>query len=67
MGARQVGKTWLMRDFGKRNFARVHEFNFVQHEGESVPVEVKAGEDKRASTFNIPLYLAERFAACLVR
>ena len=28
MGARQVGKTWLMRDFGKRNFARVHEFNF---------------------------------------
>ena len=28
MGARQVGKTWLMRDFGKRNFAAVHEFNF---------------------------------------
>jgi len=28
MGARQVGKTWLMRDFGKRNFAQVHEFNF---------------------------------------
>ena len=28
MGARQVGKTWLMRDFGKRNFANVHEFNF---------------------------------------
>ena len=28
MGARQVGKTWLMRDFGKRNFAHVHEFNF---------------------------------------
>ena len=28
MGARQVGKTWLMRDFGKRNFAWVHEFNF---------------------------------------
>ena len=28
MGARQVGKTWLMRDYGKRNFARVHEFNF---------------------------------------
>ena len=30
MGARQVGKTWLMRDFGKRNFARVHEFNFEE-------------------------------------
>ena len=28
MGARQVGKTWLMRDFGRRNFAKVHEFNF---------------------------------------
>ena len=28
MGARQVGKTWLMHDFGKRNFARVHTFNF---------------------------------------
>ena len=28
MGARQVGKTWLMRDFGRRHFARVHEFNF---------------------------------------
>ena len=65
----------------------------VQHEGEIVPVEVKAGEVKKASTFknyvkekcprwairfsrrnlkrdggfvNIPLYLAERFADCLV-
>ena len=28
MGARQVGKTWLMRDFCARNFANVHEFNF---------------------------------------
>lgn len=28
MGARQVGKTWLMRDFGRKHFARVHEFNF---------------------------------------
>lgn len=28
MGARQVGKTWLMEDFGRRNFARVHKFNF---------------------------------------
>ena len=28
MGARQVGKTWLMRSFAKQNFARVHEFNF---------------------------------------
>ena len=27
-GARQVGKTWLMRDFGRKHFARVHEFNF---------------------------------------
>ena len=28
MGARQVGKTWLMRSFAKQNFAHVHEFNF---------------------------------------
>lgn len=28
MGARQVGKTWLMEDFGRRNFANVHKFNF---------------------------------------
>ena len=28
MGARQVGKTWLMQEFGRRNFRRVHEFNF---------------------------------------
>ena len=33
MGARQVGKTWLMREFGKRNFARVHEFNFDEQKG----------------------------------
>lgn len=30
MGARQVGKTWLMRDFGKRHFTRMHEFNFEE-------------------------------------
>ncbi len=28
LGARQVGKTWLMRDFAKKNFAATHEFNF---------------------------------------
>lgn len=28
MGARQVGKTWLMRQFARKNFAHVHEFNF---------------------------------------
>ena len=63
-----------------------------QHDGEIIPVEVKSGEDRRATTFknyvkakcprwairfsrrnlkkdggfvNIPLYLAERFVACL--
>lgn len=29
MGARQVGKTWLMEDFGRKNFANVHFFDFV--------------------------------------
>lgn len=28
MGARQVGKTWLMHEFCRKNFQRVHEFNF---------------------------------------
>ena len=28
MGARQVGKTWLMQEFGKHNFARTHYFSF---------------------------------------
>lgn len=29
MGARQVGKTWLMENFGKDNFAKVHFFDFA--------------------------------------
>ena len=29
MGARQVGKTWLMENFGRKNFSRVHFFDFV--------------------------------------
>ena len=29
MGARQVGKTWLMEDFGRKNFEKVHFFDFV--------------------------------------
>ncbi len=28
MGARQVGKTWLMHEFCQKNFRHVHEFNF---------------------------------------
>lgn len=27
-GARQIGKTWIMREFGKRNFEFIAEFNF---------------------------------------
>ena len=29
MGARQVGKTWLMENFGRKNFNKVHVFDFV--------------------------------------
>ena len=29
MGARQVGKTWLMENFGLKNFSKVHIFDFV--------------------------------------
>lgn len=29
MGARQVGKTWLMENFGRENFAKVHYFDFA--------------------------------------
>lgn len=32
LGARQVGKSWLMQDFGHKNFARVHEFSFQGNE-----------------------------------
>lgn len=30
MGARQVGKTWLMHEFCRNNFRHVHEFNFEE-------------------------------------
>lgn len=33
MGARQVGKTWLMHEFCKKNFRHVHEFNFDEQRG----------------------------------
>lgn len=29
MGARQVGKTWLMENFGRKNFRNTHFFDFV--------------------------------------
>ena len=29
MGARQVGKTWLMENFGRANFEKVHIFDFA--------------------------------------
>lgn len=29
MGARQVGKTWLMENSGRKNFNKVHVFDFV--------------------------------------
>lgn len=32
LGARQVGKTWLMRDFGKRNYEKVAYVRFDRHE-----------------------------------
>ena len=89
MGARQVGKTWLMRELAEvqpKSIALNEDFTFkgrlaenyvlqqlcgrsdgmtrywsereekeidfvIQHEGEIVPVEVKSGEDRRATTF----------------
>lgn len=32
LGARQVGKSWLMQEFGRKNFATVHEFSFQGNE-----------------------------------
>lgn len=33
-GARQVGKTWAISDFGKKHFpGRVHSFNFEKNPG----------------------------------
>lgn len=31
MGARQVGKTYILKEFGKNAFQAVHYFNFEQH------------------------------------
>ena len=30
-GARQVGKTWLIKEFGKAEFGRIHSFNFQEN------------------------------------
>ena len=47
MGARQVGKTWLMENFGRENFAKVHFFDFAAtpdlatiFEGSKIPDEI---------------------------
>ena len=32
-GARQVGKTWLLTDFGKKEFALLHTINFEKEAG----------------------------------
>lgn len=31
-GARQVGKTWILKEFGKQNYANTAYFNFDEHE-----------------------------------
>ena len=31
MGARQVGKTWLMEDFARKNFKHAHVIDFREH------------------------------------
>ena len=31
-GARQIGKTWVMKEFGKRHFRNVLEVNFDMHQ-----------------------------------
>jgi predicted AAA+ superfamily ATPase len=95
-------ENYVLQQLSKNVVGHVHywaersdrEIDFViQHESEAIPVEVKAGGDKKAATFksfvnakkpryairfsernlrkdgafvNIPLYLADRFAACLM-
>ena len=31
IGARQVGKTFIIREFAKNNYDRVYEFNFLEN------------------------------------
>ena len=95
-------ENYVLQQLSKNVVGHVHywaersdrEIDFViQHESEAIPVEVKAGGDKKAATFksfvnakkpryairfsernlrkdgafvNIPLYLADRFATCLM-
>lgn len=64
-GARQVGKTWIMKEFGNRYYKnmvyinfdnnevmkKVFEIDFIlQQDLECIPVEVKAGENLRAKS-----------------
>lgn len=44
-GARQVGKTWIMKEFGRQYYENQVYFNFDEE------VEVKGGEDKSAPSF----------------
>jgi len=37
-GARQVGKTWLMKEFGKKNFTNFHYFDFEREKDKWTPV-----------------------------
>ncbi|MDA3887050.1 MAG: AAA family ATPase [Candidatus Delongbacteria bacterium] len=37
-GARQVGKTWLMKEFGKKHFKNFHYFDFEREKNKWIPV-----------------------------
>ncbi|MDR2377180.1 MAG: AAA family ATPase [Puniceicoccales bacterium] len=58
-GARQVGKTWLMMEFGKTEYKNTAYVNFdgnprmeilIQLEGYVIPIEVKAAKNLQAKS-----------------
>lgn len=58
MGARQVGKTWLMHEFCKKNFRHVHEFNFDEQRGiAQLFAETKTPKE----LFSPPTFSGEKF------
>ena len=62
-GARQVGKTWLMKEFGNKHYQKLAYINFennermknlflFQHQSSIFPLEVKASENLQSKSLS---------------
>jgi len=58
-GARQVGKTWLLKEFGKKNFQNCHYFDFEKEKSRWLPV-FENDIDPKTVLKNISLILNRR-------